>query len=553
MQKQLTEEELEFCELLFNPKCFVESLCLKGNKVFWNDECETIKLRPYQIPFLQYDVVLEDDDRLSEVENFRNRINAGTLLLVSSRNIGKSFCAIPANILHKLICYTNCEATGFSYDEKHTNDIFNPVKSYFEGHPFFKMFCKRASASSEKIVELKNGNKFYGVNETIKGKSPGASFQGKHSHFIFGDEIQMETEAAKTWRIDAIDEKGAIELLSGITLISKTSPLGKQLRNKENINSIVRLPQYVRNTWDSRTRQEKIRQYSGENSTAYLINVSAEFVENASGAFDMELVRNNYDSKHTIKKFEITKKNFDSYKNILLGLEKHRSSERTFVFADIGDTAATEIFVAFKVNGKYQVPYNITTFKLTNKQQVEIIKYIFDKVEGDFVAPDATVYGKPVYEGLCDELNIVIENEFGEKITKERVIWVAFNESIVTGFEKEINEETGEKIIKCDGNGKPVEKKESCIVFAVKRLRELFYDNKFLIPDDFDKFDEQFSNYVEILSGNKLIYDTMLGDKSDHIVAAFEVFAIMEWKTEQMPNIKPENDVEMPSIGVFNS
>jgi hypothetical protein len=551
MQKKLTEEELEFCECLFNPKCFVESLCLKGSKVFWNETAECIKLRPYQVPFLQHDVVIEDDDRLSEMENFRNRVNAGNLLLISSRNIGKSFISLPCNILHKLIAYTNSEATAFSYDEKHTNDIFHPVKAYFEGHPFFKMFCKRASAASEKIIELKNGNKFYGVNETVKGKSPGASFQGKHSHFVFGDEIQMETEAAKTWRIDAIDEKGAVELLSGITLISKTSPLGKQLKDKNNLNSFVRLPQYVRNTWDERTKQEKTKLYGGKNSVSFRINVDAEFVENASGAFDMERVRKNYDSKHPIKRFEITKKSFSNYQNILSGLEKHRSSERTFVFADIGDSAATEIGVIFKVNKKYQLVYNITAYRLTNKELIEILTFIFNKVEGNFIAVDATVLGKPVYEGLCDNLNIITEDNNGDKKVIERCLWVAFNENLVTGFEKEIDKDTGESRIKIDKNGNPVEKKEPVIVFAVKRLRDLFYEELFLIPDDYEEFDNQFCSYIETLSGNKVIYDTTLGDKADHIVAAFEVFAIMEWKTEQMPNIQIETEVEMPSVGVF--
>jgi len=81
-------------------------------------------------------------------------------------------------------------------------------------------------------------------------------------------------------------------------------------------------------------------------------------------------------------------------------------------------------------------------------------------------------------------------------------------------------------------------------------LRELFYDRRFIIPDNFIKFDEQFSSYLQIQSGLNVSFDTSSGE--DHFLQAMQVFAIMEWQTENLPNINPKKETRKPSLGYFN-
>ena len=89
MLKRLNESEIKFMEGFYNPKCAVESLFSKGTPRNWNDGQECIKLRLYQIPFLGYDGMIEDDNKLTEVINFRRRITLGTR--INNTIINKAF------------------------------------------------------------------------------------------------------------------------------------------------------------------------------------------------------------------------------------------------------------------------------------------------------------------------------------------------------------------------------------------------------------------------------------------------------------------------------
>jgi len=111
MNKKITLEEEEFMQCFYNPKCAVESLFSKGNPRNWNDGKECIRLRLYEIPFLGYDSLIEDDNRLDEKENFRRRIALGTRIIICARKIGKTFIGLIANILLKLIHYSDKEIT----------------------------------------------------------------------------------------------------------------------------------------------------------------------------------------------------------------------------------------------------------------------------------------------------------------------------------------------------------------------------------------------------------------------------------------------------------
>jgi hypothetical protein len=545
MLKNLTTEELFFCENFYDAKCLIENTFSKGTPRNWNDGKDCIKLRTYQRPFLGFDSALEDDDKLSEVENFRRRIKVGTRIIVSARKIGKTFIALIANILLKLVHYRDKEMTMSSYDEKHVNKVLNEIREFMVYHNLYKSYKQTIRGSPEYLIETKNGNKLFGVNETVKGKAPGENWWGHHTFINFQDEIQAETDNAYTHKVDATSDLGVMEILCGIPLITKVSPLGRILRDSILKKNIIRLPQYVSYLWDDITKQERIRAYGGLESSGYRINVAADLIEGASGAFDMDRVKSNYNKKRIIKHFEITKKNFKDYKNILV-LEPIYNSSKTFVVSDIGDAAATEITIFGKVNEKYQLVYNVTTYRLSlTKELPELIEYIFRKVNGHYLSVDCTIMGKPVYEILTEKLNEIIKDKEGNIIkTIKRVFWCAFNEDIITGFEKN---ESGQLIR--DSKGQYITKKEPTLHFAVTRLQQMFFDKKFDIPNDDYKFENQFSSYVSIFLGNKVIYDTTISE--DHYVQSFEVFAILEWLTEQLPFITAiEENIQTP-FGVY--
>jgi hypothetical protein len=543
---KLTEEELNFLENFYNPKCLIETTFPKGKNVnAWNEGGECIKIRLYQVPMLTYDSCLEDDSKLSEQENFRLRLRAGTLILICGRKIGKTFIALVGNILKALLHYSGLEMTMSSYDEGHVNKVLDDVRSFFVTHLLYKQFKRNVKGSPEYKIETNNGNILFGVNENIsKGQDQGKNWWGKHTSLNFQDEVQAETETAHSKKIDAIGELGCIDVLCGIPLVTKTSPLGKILKDRDKAKMICRLPQYVSPFWNDEVRKDRIKDYGGENSVGYKVNVEAEDIEGAQGAFDMERVRLNYNSKRIIKRFEISKNNFAEYKRILV-LEPMRNSSKTFVSADIGDASATEIGVHCKINDKYQLVYNITAFRLATKETIELMAYIFNQVGGHFISVDCTIMGKPIYEGLSDLLNIVEKDAEGNIVKiHQRVFWCAFNENIVTGFETD-----NQGCVVRDKQGNAIEKTENTLIFAVQRLRELFYEKKFDIPEDDIKFDEEFSGYVMTASGTKVIFGSTT---TDHYVQMMQVFAILEWLTEQLPAINPNKAVKKLSLGLFN-
>jgi len=545
MIKNLSDEEINFLEIFYDPKAATECLFAKGNPRNWNDGKDCIDLRIYEIPFLGYDSLIEDDVTLSDEENFIRRIKLGTRIIICARKIGKTFIGLVANILLKLIYYSDKEMTMASYDEQHVSRVLDNVKEFLVSHNFFKSYKERIRGTPYEI-HTTNGNHLFGVNETIKGRNPGQNFWGHHTWINFQDEIQAETEEAYNKKIDAVSDFGVMEILCGIPLITKVSPLGRVMRDRENKRHLIRLPQYVSKLFTEEQKQKRIRAYGGQEAIGYKINVAADLVEGAQGVFDMERAKSNYNKDRSIKHFEITNKNFKHFPNLLV-LEPIINSSKTYVVSDVGDAAATEINVYAKVKEKYQLVYNITTYRLSlTKELPDLIEYIFKKVGGHYCSVDCTIMGKAVYEILADRLN---EKKFDTKgnlvkFTK-RVFWCSFNEGIVTGYDRD--EETGDLLQ--DEKGNYIEKKEPTLHFAVTRLQQMFFDKKFDIPGDDYKFDLQFSSYISLISGNKVIYDTT---SEDHYVQSFEVFAILEWNTEQLPYISALiDDSSSTPIGLY--
>ena len=104
------------------------------------------------------------------------------------------------------------------------------------------------------------------------------------------------------------------------------------------------------------------------------------------------------------------------------------------------------------------------------------------------------------------------------------------NKKIITGYEVDENGD-----IKLEKN-KPIPTEEFAAEFSVKRLQQLFYKSRVLLPFD-PKFDKQFDQVIAIYNANRTMYRCM--SKNDHLFDAFRVFAIAQWEWELKTLEKP--------------
>lgn len=536
MFEQLTNDELEFIECFYNPKCLQECLFTEIPQDWNNLEKECIKIRNYQIPFLVYDSCIEDDDKLNSQENFKNRINAGTLFLICGRKLGKSYIGLVRNIITKLLYYSGYEMTMSAYDEIHVNRVLDPVSDYFYSHGLFRQYKRRIKGSPDYLIETKNGNKLCGVNETVSGKNIGKAWYGKHTAFNFTDEIQCETEEAYLKKVDAVSELGVVEILAGISLTTKTSPLGRVLKDKSKKNNLVKVPQYISPFWNEETKKERILQYGGESDPLYQVNVLAEWLEGKGSGIDMERVRLNcFNYKKSITRFEVDKNSYSFYQNNLI-VERPINCNRLFICADAGEGGGTEITIFSEVKptvgekSKFHYIYNITLYSLSDDEQKVLFKWLVNKLSAEVISIDCTdQLGRAIYRFL--------DKEFG----KERMVWCGFNEKIPVEVD---TDELGHALRDKEGN--LIYKEEYQINWSVKNLKDLFYEGRVDLPID-HRLEEQLSAVQIVPRGNSTTYVCVA--KEDHLYQSFQTFGLAYWNTEFI-NIKP---IERPklSIGVF--
>ena len=243
----------------------------------------------------------------------------------------------------------------------------------------------------------------------------------------------------------------------------------------------------------------------------------------------MQRVRENYLENKIIKHFEIDKKIFNKFKEIII-VERPSNAEEVHVHADIGETtSATEIIVLFKINNKYRYEYNITLYGLTDKEQEQIFDYVIQKLNANIIGLD------------CGEaLGRVIYRYLEEKYGKEHLVYYDGSKKIKVDFERDENNNV---IFK---NGEPVYKEEFMSEWSVQRLKQLLYENKILIPTDY-KFDKQFNSVICTQSGNRMIYECT--SDQNHLYSAFKVFAIAQWDKE-FSVIKPIKQKKFAKSGV---
>jgi len=536
MLKQITDEEIEFMECFYNPICQIECLFHDVDALSLYDEEKFGEMRLGQLSMLSYEYMVDLDyknpdlsDRQNSEYNMMLREGAGTVYALGGRNYGKTICVEKVDVPIDALCVPGDKAGFSSYDASHIEGILEDVCLAFEQHPILKDFLEaRVKRSPQYTITAKNGWKLTSVNMNITGKKPGGQFYQKHFTKLWIEEASFETNEVYKKRLDSRDELGCVIRAAGMTNFTKHTPCGKIWNTPQKWSQICNLPQYVNPNWNDTKKQDAIREHGGEESITYRIYVKGHIVEDGISVFDMTRVRKCYLEDKAIKHFEVTKDNFDDFKNFII-IDRPPNAEVTYECSDVGETAATEIIIIFKIKDKYRYSYNITAYNLTDEQQYKLMLWVARTIKANFVGLDTT-----------DQLGRAIFRRLSKDIPRENLVWVGFNEKIGVDYEED---ENGNQVYK---DGKEVLKEEYVSAWSVKRNKDLLYSEQMIIPMDY-KFDVQFNSVIAMQSGNRTVYKCT--EKEDHLFAAFRVFAIAEW-SNLFNLIKPVSTKKFCKAGV---
>ena len=519
MIEKITEDELEFMECWNTPECFVECMFHDFDNLSAFSESEFGNLRPYQIPMLSHEHIIDDKvPGLNEKERLELKKGAGDVYNFGGRGYGKSLITFKLDIPMSAVHDDGMWCAFEGIDEKRIRSILDPVKMAFEFHPIISTWKFKCTYKPDiKFVCEKTYWRLNGVNMTLQGKDPGGQFFSLHVNKIFADEMSFETEEIKQKRIDAYSELGAIERFAGMTNFTKYSPAGQLFFDYDSRAKLVNLPQFVSPFFDENMNEKKIKEHGGSTGTiGYRIFVKGEIVEDGVSVFDMDRVRANYITKERIKRMELTKKDFDFFREILI-VNRPSNAEQIMIFADIGESAPTEIVIIMKTRAeKMRYLYNLTLRGMTNIELEEIFKWLITKLKAEVVGLDnGDGTGRAITNKLEKELKIKITRYDGSG-------------KIPVDYEYD---ENGQIVL--NKNGEPTFKQEYMSEWAIQRLKFLLYENKIALPID-ERFDVQFNSVVAIRSGNRTVYKCMATE--DHLFDAFKVAAIGIWDNEFNPN-----------------
>ena len=511
MIEKLEDDDIAFMDCLNNSICMAECLFSDFDNLTMMEEDKLTHVRLGQFPLLSYEAFLDKDTSISDKENFNLRKGAGDLYCLGGRLFGKTLLAEKVDMLINMVVSEN-ERVGFSsYDQIHIRGVLEDVILVLDNHPFFAIFAPKSNKSPNYRISLNTGYLMESVNMNISGKKPGAQFFQKHFTRLYIEEASFETEAVYNMRRDSVSENGCVFRISGMTNFTKYTPCGRVFYDLSKRASVVNLPQYINPKWDLKAKEQASKDFGGEQSLGFRVFIKGEVVEDGVSVFDMERVRKCYNEEKYTKAFEITKEQFVMFREQLI-IEKPSNVQNCYIFADIGESAPTEIGIIFEVNRIYRYAYNITLYNLTDKEQYKVFHYLGEKFGANYIALDCTDgTGRAIFRSLA------------EVFPKENLVWVAFNEKIPIDFEK--NENGTPKYDK----GQLIYKEEYVTDWSVKHLKDLLYYERMEIPLDY-KFDAQFNQVVAMQSGMRTVYSCLSSD--DHLFQAFQVFSIAQWYNE---------------------
>jgi hypothetical protein len=528
MLTKIKNEELIMYQTLTHPISGSEILFHDFDSLGSWDKEKFGHIRVYQYPMLSFDSLFLADPKLSEKENHLIKNGLGEAYNLGGRLTGKSIISIIVDALSAIFNKTFNWGLISSYDAIHVRGIFEKIISSLENHLIMRLLNPKILRSPSYKITTDNGCLLESVNMNIMGKNPGGQFFGKHADKMWMEESSFLTKEVSAKMLMSQSENGSINRFSGMTTFSKHAPMGKIFLDLKNNARVTNLPSYVNPTWNTKKEEDAILEFGGRESIGYKVQIEGKVVEDSDSVYDIERIRESYNTKVDIKTFEITKDNFFRFKEILV-IEKLVNADFCYLCSDIGEGAApTEIIIIFKVKDKYKYTYNITATRLSSDEQEEFFKFIIEVIKPNIIGLDTTSgMGKAIASKLT-------------KMYPENVIWVSFNEKIRIDYEKN---EKGDFII--DAKGQYQYKEEYITDWSIQRLKHLFYNNKMECLTDY-KLDVQFSGIVATRSGLRTVYASKT---ANHLHQAFQVFSIVEWQSE-FSTLKPTHR-RKPGMGIF--
>ena len=513
-QEQITEEELQFIETWFTPKALLEILFHNWDNLNAFDPKRFGELRQYQYPLVSDENLIDFELtgellNLDKQEIFDCRKRVGDLYCFGARKFGKSLVVMLMDLILQMMNSDADKVAMASVDLIHLRQILDPIKGCFASHSICKLWNKGMSGAPDYKFELKTDWILNSVNFNIGSKNPGQQWFGKHVFRVYIEEASLETNQVYDKRKDALSELGAIFRVSGMTDFTVHSPAGKTFYDPKLRPFVVNLPQYVNPTFNLEKKNKAIEHYGGETSIGFRVYVGGEIVEDGVSVFDMERVRRLcINDKKTVIHIEISKEQFSHFKSFIV-CDRPSNSDRMFMSGDIG-VHTTEININSEVGKTYEYLYNITLHNLTDDEQAQIFKYVARMIQANVVAIDCG-----------DGMGRAIYNELEKEIPKENLVWYDGSAKIEVGFQLDENDQVVFK------DGQPLAKKEIMAEWSVKRLKDLMYEGRLFLPEDY-KFITQFSQVIAMISGTRIIYKCV-SPQGDHLFDSFKVFAIAQW------------------------
>jgi hypothetical protein len=213
----VSEEEIEFCECLFDPVALSECLFSDIDNLSNWDEDKYLHLRTYQLMFLSYEYSVAHNPKLSESENFKLLEGAGTIYNFGGRLTGKSKVALILDMMISLLLHDGWEVIVSSYDHLHVQQLLEKVIEPLIHHPFFKMFQVKVKRNPY-VIRARNGHVMHGLNMNVNSNNEGANFFGFHTKKMYLEEASKETERVNEYRRESHHEVGCIAQGSKVLL-----------------------------------------------------------------------------------------------------------------------------------------------------------------------------------------------------------------------------------------------------------------------------------------------------------------------------------------------
>ncbi len=454
-----------------------------------------------------------------------HKIDDGDSSVYQGRGSGKSFAILEPEIVRWGVNHPGEESMVTSLRSAHTADRMERAIEYFETIPFFKMFVVNIKRSPLYEIKLKTGHVIYGV--AVGDDAEAKMAQGKHVSRLMIEEAHQFPERAFLKVMGSKDPRGCITLMIGVPDGRLNTPFRRADGEYDSFRGRnIHLSRRSDPLFDRKTKRELIDFYKGEDSELFKQEVDAEWGQPTWGAWDMDDIYR-CQSDELLRVYQ--KEEFDGqrYKHmkisaaaLLADLTGRFRQGRCVVALDVGYTQPTSIGVFEEWLDRW---YLIARIELTNKMehdaQSEFIAEIGRRYQAERIAIDAT-------EGEGRAIAQTLEQT---EQWKDRIIRVAFQESLLTGWEapKE-GEETELK-----------ETWEPTKSVATRELRRMFSAKKVALPKD-DKIYGDFNAELEHRTPEGM--RRVITPANVHITDMMRVFAIERFHAN--PPMPPNTEYE---------